>query len=116
EPFVLVGGQGRRIRIALVTPDLDILLELADDFAPEFVGLGGGAARVFVGRPADVDHEAHIGGELVDRGDRRDGAVVDHAPALGHGDAQSAVDGLHAAVDVLDLLPVVAFEGDGEVD
>src|SRR6202022_2749666 len=55
-------------------------------------------------------------GGLVDRGDRGNGAVIDHAPTLGHRDSQTAVDGLYPAFDVLDLLVVVTFEGDGEVD
>ena len=76
----------------------------------------GPTAASLCGRPADVDHEADVGGEVVDRRDRRDGAVVDHPPALGHRDAQTAVDGLHAAVDVLDQLGVVALERDREVD
>ena len=97
-------------------PDLDVLLELPDHFAAELGRLALGAVGVLTRRPTDVDHEPDVGGELVDRGDRRDGAVVDHPPALGHRDAQAAVDGLDAAVDVLDLLPVVTFERDGEVD
>src|SRR6185369_15422326 len=75
-------------------------------------GVVGGAC----GRAADVDHEAHVGGGLVDGGDRGDRAVVDHPPALGHRDAEAAVDRLDTTVDVLDLLTVVTFEGDGEVD
>ena len=48
--------------------------------------------------------EADVGGGLVDRCDRGDGAVVDHAGALGHGDAESAVDRLDATLDVVDRL------------
>ena len=97
-------------------PDFDVLLELPDYFLSEFSRLGFGAFRILVRRAADVDHEPNVGRGFVDRGDRGDGAVVDHPPTFGHRDSQTSVDGLHSAVDVFDLLVVVAFEGDGEVD
>src|SRR6202020_1055212 len=81
-----------------------------------FAPLGFGTLGVFARCSADVDHESNVGGGIVHRGDRRDGAVVDHAPTLGHRDAQTSVDGFYPAVDVFDLLVVVTFEGDGEVD
>ena len=97
-------------------PDVDVLGELTDHLRTELLGPDPGALGILCGRAADIDVEPDVGGGFVDRGDARDGAVVDHPPALGHRDAQPAVDGLHPAVDVLDPLAVVALERDGEVD
>ena len=52
---------------------------------------------------------------LVDRGDSRDGAVVHHPPALGDSHPEAGVDRFDPALDVVNGLTVITFEGDGEV-
>ena len=119
ETLLLGVRQRRRIGVALVRPDVHVLRELADDFLAELAGLRFGPFRVVggtAGLAADVHHEPDVGGAVVDGRDRRDGPVVDHPPALGHRDAETAVDRLDAALDVVDALVVVTFEGDREVD
>ena len=110
--------QRRRVGISLVRPDVDVLAELSDDLLPNSVALTSArlGSSAEPGRAADPDREAHVAGPLVDRGDGRGRAVVDHPPALGDRQAEAAVDRLDPAADVLDLLPVVTFEGDREID
>ena len=116
EALELRGRQCGRVRIPLVRPDIDVLAELPDDLLAELLRLGFGPRGVLARRAADEDGEAHVGGGVVDGRDRGDGPVVDHAPTLCHRDAEAAVDRLDTALDVVDRLVFIAFEGDGEVD
>lgn len=90
---VLFGrGQRRCGAVALVRPDLDVGGELVDHHLPERLRARLGPGRVVTRNTADVDGEADVAGVLIDRGDGRNRAVVDHAPTLGDSDAEAAVD------------------------
>src|SRR6478735_11726972 len=91
EAGVLAAGEGAGRRIALMGPDVNVGLELLDDAAGEPIGACRVGCAAGLRRLPDPDGEPDVEGVVVDRGDRRDGAVVDHSPALGDRHSQSGV-------------------------